>query len=609
MKFLFVLQFVFFLTFSFGQNIQNEQILDFDVLIEVDSLGAYTVTEKITVVSAGQAIKRGIYRSLPIRKKEYKNNYANTVYTIESILKDGIPESFHTKREGGYLKIYIGKKDVLLEKGIYQYSIQYRTEGHIGYYDDYDEVYWNVTGTEWLFPIKEARAKIKIHGNPEVKKMTCYIGSYGSTETSCTPRKKPEIEFSVNNLEKREGLTVAVGFEKGAIQYPAPPTRFKRYRNYIIILGSILLLLIYYIVTWFKHGRDHKKPAVYPIYEPPENMSPAYLASIYYDECSKDYFSSSILNLAVKGKIKIKEMEKKWWSPNHYTLTKTGSSNADLAPEELAIMESFQGDVLDFDGEYNKEVEQLQKNYSEALNNQVSEFIAKGKNSQLVLLPFLYIIFVSLFMIIRLSVPGTFGLYNFCIIFISILIGTIIFSTIRSKFKYMVMIAILSLIIGTMIYFTKNPMFHINIWLAFFIAFGIISIFIYEYLINKPTKEKLRLKSLIEGFKMYLSSAEINQIESLNSPELTPELFEKYLPYAMALKVGDKWGHKFTKYLSKSGRATYNHDWYSGYHSFSPNLYLSMNDSVNKSFNQSSTPSSGGGFSGGGGGGGGGGGW
>ena len=141
---------------------------------------------------------------------------------------------------------------------------------------------------------------------------------------------------------------------------------------------------------------------------------------------------------------------------------------------------------------------------------------------------------------------------------------------------------------------------------------------IYQYLIRKPAKEKLKIKSLIDGFKMYMSAAEEKQIAYFNPPELTPEIFEKLLPYAVVLGAEDVWGEKFQNLIDKSRiDQTYQPTWYTGgrignFSTFNHTLNSSLSNSLSKSAtppSSSGSGSGGGGFSGGEGGGGGGGGW
>ena len=132
----------------------------------------------------------------------------------------------------------------------------------------------------------------------------------------------------------------------------------------------------------------------------------------------------------------------------------------------------------------------------------------------------------------------------------------------------------------------------------------------------------------IEGFRQYLSVAEEDRLEYLNPPKKTPELFEKFLPYAIALDVENAWAKKFAGVLAAAGVATAVSSWYSGDHdsthdvtSFADRLGSSLPQTISSAASPpgssgggggsdfSSSGSSGGGSSGGGGGGGGGSGW
>ncbi|HXV74070.1 MAG TPA: hypothetical protein VD713_05010, partial [Sphingomonadales bacterium] len=138
-------------------------------------------------------------------------------------------------------------------------------------------------------------------------------------------------------------------------------------------------------------------------------------------------------------------------------------------------------------------------------------------------------------------------------------------------------------------------------------------------LLEKPTVEGRKLLDEIEGFKLYLSVAEQERLD-FHTPELTPERFEKFLPYAIALGVETKWAGKFEAAMKKAGLdpAAYQPRWYAGrghYGGFSPGSFASnFGGAFAGAIAAAATPPSsggsmGGGFAGGGGGGGGGGGW
>ena len=149
-----------------------------------------------------------------------------------------------------------------------------------------------------------------------------------------------------------------------------------------------------------------------------------------------------------------------------------------------------------------------------------------------------------------------------------------------------------------------------------FIGGNFILFLLYQWLIRKPAKEKLKLRSEIGGFKMYMAAAEEKMLQYSNPPQLTPEKFEKLLPYAMVLDVEEIWGEKFQRMLSMSSTTQqYHPTWYSGgmmkRMAFAHMLNSSLSNTISQSSHKpsSGSGSGGGGFSGGGGGGGGGGSW
>jgi uncharacterized membrane protein len=144
--------------------------------------------------------------------------------------------------------------------------------------------------------------------------------------------------------------------------------------------------------------------------------------------------------------------------------------------------------------------------------------------------------------------------------------------------------------------------------------------FIFYHLIKRPTVLGRQLMNQIEGFKMYLEAAEKDRLNFRNPPQKTPTLFEKYLPYALALDVEQKWAEHFSDIIQGSlipDSDTYYPGWYAG--TIGPNVSLvgfttALSGSFVGGLESASTPPGsssglGGGSSGGGGGGGGGGGW
>ena len=137
-----------------------------------------------------------------------------------------------------------------------------------------------------------------------------------------------------------------------------------------------------------------------------------------------------------------------------------------------------------------------------------------------------------------------------------------------------------------------------------------------------PTVEGRALMDRIAGFRQYLGITEEERLDTLHPPEKTPDLFERYLPYAIALDVENRWADKFATVLATAavaGTAAHTASWYSGDGNlwddpgkFASSVGSSLNSTISSassSPSSSSGGSSGGGSSGGGGGGGGGSGW
>ena len=130
----------------------NERIGAFHSRIVVHPDASLTVTETITVNSEGQEIKRGIIREFPTKYQDKHGHTVRVGFEIVEIRRDGQLEPYHTEKAANGVKIYIGQKDVLLQPGKHTYTITYQTTRQLGFFKDYDELYWNVTGNGWTFP-------------------------------------------------------------------------------------------------------------------------------------------------------------------------------------------------------------------------------------------------------------------------------------------------------------------------------------------------------------------------------------------------------------------------------------------------------------------------
>ena len=318
----------------------GEHITHFHSDIIVNKNTEMQVTESINVIAQGNKIKRGIYRDFPTKYKDkYGNNYV-VGFNIKTVLRNDYSEDYHIKNQSNGLRIYFGSEDRYLAHGKHNYLLRYTTNRQLGFFDRHDELYWNVTGNDWDFPIARASASIQLPaGIPRDKiKLEAYTGPQGASgqnfEAFVDIDNKITFE-TTKPLMQREGLTIVVSFPKGFVDEPTTKDKLKYIFNdnrhlFYAVLG-ILALFVYYLYSWYKVGKDPEKGVIIPLYHPPENYSPAsmrYIENMSYDNTC---FATGIINLAVKGFLNIKENSSK-----EYTLTKTGNE-VEMAPGESAI--------------------------------------------------------------------------------------------------------------------------------------------------------------------------------------------------------------------------------------------------------------------------------
>ena len=552
---------------------QSEKINSFHTDLTVEPDGRLTVTEDINVHAEGIEFKRGIVRKLPLLFEDHNGKEHHVQYELSAVEVFGATSPYHTATEGDDFVLYVGSEGNFLQPGDYPYRITYTTKGQVGFFDDYDEIYWNVSGNGWDLPIDSISADVHLPTAAEVKQSACYTGGYGSTASNCTGSmiNWHAMRFQAHGLQNNEGMTVAVGFQKGVVAEPPPPTFFERFAVAIIGGCITLLLLVYYFVTWIRFGRDPDMPTVIPLFEPPDALSPASIGMVMEGSFENRLITPAMINLAVKGLIRIDEKKEELLlgliNKETYTIVKL-KSGRDLPKEEQELLNRMFGsgeESFAFDGTYDPSVQIMATAFKNSLASQWDTFLNKGNNVKFWLIPILSVI---------VCVVGMVFLHNS--------------------------------------FWGDNDAVYI---IAFVVA-NLILFLTYRYLIRKPSQEKLALRSRLLGFKMYLSAAEEKQLQHFNPPAMTPEVFEKYLPYAIAFEVEKIWGDRFQDMISKALiDNSYRPGWYSGsimnYGAFSQH----MNSSLSSSVQSSSTPpsksggSGGGGSSGGGGGGGGGGGW
>lgn len=638
--YLFILFTQFFsLTDSQAQYENIERIILFESDITINEDASMIVVEKIKVYADGQKIKRGIFRDFPTKYKDEYGNNINIMFEVLEVSRNGNSESYHTENLSNGIRVYCGKSDFFLPAGNHTYTIKYKTNRQIGYFDKFDELYWNVTGNGWDFLIEKVKATVNLpqqvsRDDIKLYGYTGYVGSKGSDYTSKVIGTNKIVFETTTLMNSNEGLTIVVQLPKGILYEPSQNERMGYFINdniqVVVGLIGILLLIFYYVVIWFKVGKDPTQGLIIPLYEPPSAMSPAavrFVSEMGYDN---KVFTSVIVSLAVKGYLTIQEEEK------DYILVK-GSSSKPLTNDEASVLSK-----LGLSGENGRKILELkQKNHS-TLQAAIKSLKSSLKNSYernyfITNRKYFFIGIAFSIVILAVSIIGGSAEQVFILLWISIWsmgVSALLFAVFnawkgvlnkgRGKITALggaIFITIFSIpfVIGEIVgfYFLSEVSSPLMILVIALVA--LVNIVFY-HLLKAPTLLGRKIMDKIEGFKMYLGVAENDQIYSMQEPEKTPELFDSFLPYALALGVENRWAEKFSEILSSVSKesTTYKPGWYSGSSwstlgaaGFASSLSSSFSSTISSSSTApgSSSGGSGGGSSGGGGGGGGGGGW
>ena len=551
-------------------SVADERITSFHSDIRVFEDGMIEVTETIQVTAEGKQIRRGIYRDFPV---EYKDKLGNVLkITVEplALQRNGEREDYKVVQNNRDIRVYFGSSDRLLPHGVHTYVYRYRANRMLGFFEEHDELYWNVTGNRWAFPIDKASATVTLEfaaprSSVFVEAYTGLLGS-NAQQYSRFRDEAGRLHFSADGqLPPSHGLTIVVGWPKGLVEEPTALQRLiwllYDNRNLLIAVLGLVLLLAYYIPVWKKHGKDPDGGVIVTRYSPPTGFSPAslrYIRQMYYDD---KVMTAAVVNLAVKGYLEIK----KRGDTHSIRKLESATLRPAMAPGERELYDAlFAGD----------ETVTLKQTNHKLLGK------ARSKHHD------------SLKADYKSNYFRTNGLLNIPAIIIVLSSSGLALAAGREP----------------------TPVLFAVIGLNFLIMT------FFALIMKRPTLRGRKVLDEMLGFKDFLEIAEKEELNLRNPPEKTPELFESFLPFALALGVDQQWSERFAALLASirtpDGKS-YSPSWYNGSWN-SSNLSKTtqgftrgMSSAVASSTAApgSSSGGGGGGSSGGGGGGGGGGGW
>ena len=619
--------------------VQAEEVIrSFISDVTVDADGRLEVLETIVVRSEAREIRRGILRDFPITYNNKNGTRTRVGFDVLRVQRNGNDEPYATESIANGMRIRIGSKDVLLDPGEHTYKIIYQTSRQIGFFDSHDELYWNVTGNGWTFPIEQATVIVRLPSSAEIKqeRSSLYVGPQGENSGMGELVQNSGNRFSARTtgrLKANEGFTIAVAWQKGIV---LPPTAADVQRDWVKDnLGFFSLVLtalavgLFYIWAWFRVGRDPPTGVIAPLFHPPEGLGAAGVRYVWKQGYDDKAFAAGLVGLAVKGRMKIDG------SGSDYAVTKQQSGNRQaLTRSEAALFAATPNGTLQLEQSNHATVGGMRSALSEALNDEYDgsmflnnfRWFASGLGLSI----------VGLLLSVVLLPEGEGVAVLFTGLFTSVWWGVILFAgwaAIKGLFSgigfltkvrsLMGMIFLLPFVgagiaVPTVLYLVEDISPAMRWLIAAGIVIGAFNLVFY-WLLKAPTPSGRRIMDQIEGFRMYMTTAEEERLKVLHPPEKTPELFERYLPFAMALDCENAWNNKFSAVLATAAAAgavgTVGY-WYIGSDGFSSGGFgRSLGDSLTSSISSaatapgSSSGSGGGGFSGGGGGGGGGSGW
>ena len=589
----FVIVGVLLTLFGFPQVIQakTEAVNNFNANITIQKDGSVFIAETI-IYDFGSNQKHGIFRDIPLTAV----NGPRLNISVSGVSNEvGQPYQYATSIVNNVLQVKIGNPDALIT-GIKTYIINYQVYNAIRTFDDHDELYWNVTGNQWPVAIQNANALVILPDSPMSNvRMDCFTGSQGSTQKNCAFNQSgSNVSYSTTQpLNANEGLTLVLGIPLGYIQntyvppqqtYPASNTSTANSNFLFGIFLGLFIIFIFVLVSLFAWLAKTAKPKpvipselkgqpVVPEYNPPDNLPPIEIGALLDSRVDITDISSVIMDLAVRGYLKIRYTVQEirfWPDKKDFELIKL-KDGADLAhPADKIIFKLLfksrgrvkLSDLKEQKTTFQSHIKKIQEDTEQHLRDEgYFDRTTKDKSKKLK---------TYLFMATAILFIGTFLL------------------TISPSWFGLIFIASFAGFVGAVI---------------------VIPIMIMR-LANKLTPRGIAALGKILGFKEFLQLTDKDKLRLLNAPELQPEMFEKFLPYAMVLGVEDKWAQKF--------EGIYNTipNWYEDPTAASFDSYIFARNLTffNSSFNQvfsiaspgSSSGFGGGGFSGGGSGGGGG---
>jgi len=497
----------------------------FAATIRVEPSGDLDITETISPRFSGSW--NGIIRSIPVQYRTPQGfNWTLGVSLVGVTDPSGQPLRTETTRERHYIKYKIwipGAQDATRTL-----VLHYRASNGLRFFDDHDELYWNVTGDEWDVPIESASATIELPAGAQGVRAIAFNGAYGSVARDAQVAVAgASIRITLpHQLEFHEGLTAVVGWNKGLV---AEPTAVQRVGGFLRTNWPLLVPLLVFLVaflSWRRRGRDPRLRPIAVQYDPPEGLTPAEAGTLIDESADLRDITATMVDLAVRGYLKFEERDERHL---HGLIGKLEYVLHRLRPPaEWSGLKGHERKVLEGlfeDGAESVKLSDLQNEFYRQIPGINSDLF-----DQLVQRGFY-----------RTRPDSVRARWMGCGMFLGVCFA-VLGGMAAAKFSL-----------------TPVP----------FVIAGILSaaiLLFFGRIMPARTEAGARALEAVLGFEEFLTRVEKEHYERIAK---RPELFERYLPFAMALGVEKKWAKAF------EGIYTTPPTWYVG----SPGGFASFNAS------------------------------
>lgn len=610
----------------------DERILRYSSDVQVQHDSSLQVTETIDVRAEHDRINHGIYRDFPIRYRGPHGAQVRVGFALEGATLDGKPVPASTETIANGVRIKLGDPDTYVDVGEHSYVIRYRTTRQVGRFGDYDELYWNATGNGWIFPIDVAEARIRLPARARFGQRAAYTGPQGSTATNAEviAEAPGEVRFRTTlPLAPYEGLTVAVAFPKGVVGEPPASSRLGQwladYAPPMVGLIGLLGVLGFYFIAWKRAGRNPRPGTVVPIFAPPDDLTPAAMRYVTKMGSDNRAFAAALVDMGVRGHIRLSEQDGGWLSGKRTILERLHNPTPLPSDEEAALASIAQpGELVEMVQSNHEKFSTAKSSLDDVLKSRYEGRLFKRNYGWAAagLAAFIAALWLAAAAVVVAMGGGE--VWKVGVVLGSLAACAMLWLAFHDSAAGKCLLTLVSFVVLGMAFALGMPIVAMALgsgwWLPLLLpALALPAVISSFFWIAAPTREGRAVLDHIAGFEQYLSIAEGERLDRMTAPKDTPELFEKYLPFAIALGVENRWAKRFEGILAAAAaQGQHGFAWYSGSNSpwsdpdgFVDSVGSSLSDTISSASTApgSSSGSGGGGFSGGGGGGGGGGGW